>query len=195
MQDLVTGFVVGALGWTLLEYIIHYPLGHLPKGKTLISSEHLKHHKDVLYFTPTLMKIRGAVPLLLLLGVAAYFLVNLFAAIGFVTAVAIGWTTYEVLHQSIHVRGPRTRYGRWATRHHLYHHFARPNRNHGVTTPIWDFVFRTYDPVERVAIREQDIERVPWLADALRIPEDAPAFVHDYEVRTRAGQGRTGQTG
>jgi hypothetical protein len=30
------------------------------------------------------------------------------AGIGFVTAVALGWSTYEHLHQSIHVNGPRS---------------------------------------------------------------------------------------
>ena len=183
MQNMVVGFMAGAFGWTLLEYIVHYPLGHLPKGKTLVSSEHLKHHKDILYFTPTPMKIRGAVPLLLALGVATYFLVSLTFALGFVGAVALGWTTYEVLHQSIHVHGPRTWYSRWATRHHFYHHFMKPNRNHGVTTPLWDFIFGTYDRVERVTIRERDVARVPWLDKALQDPAETPAFLRDYEVR------------
>lgn len=181
----LAGFVLGLLAWTLLEYIIHYWLGHLPKGRTLISSEHLKHHADILYFTPVPTKIRGAVPVLLLLGVVSGLVAGVAAGIGFVAAVAVGWTTYEVLHQSIHVRGPQTRYGRWAARHHLYHHFVRPNRNHGVTTPIWDILLRTHDRVERVSIRERDIETVPWLAEALRNPEQAPAFLGDYEVRQR----------
>jgi hypothetical protein len=81
------------------------------------------------------------------------------------------------------VRGPRTAYGRWATRHHLYHHFAKPNKNHGVTTPLWDFIFGTYDAPKRMTIRERDVQRVPWLAEALAKGENAPEFVKDYEVR------------
>ncbi len=182
-MNAILGFVSGVLGWTLMEYIIHYPLGHLPKGRTLISSEHLRHHKDILYFSPVPLKIRGAVPVLAILGGVAGFLVDGWFAGGFLVSISIGWTTYEYLHQSIHVRGPRTAYGRWATKHHLYHHFSRPNRNHGVTTPIWDFVFGTLDRVDRVSIRERDVASVPWLAEALRDPEHAPPFVQDYEVR------------
>ncbi len=181
--EAIAGFVSGVFGWTLLEYIIHYPLGHLPKGKTLISSEHLKHHKDILYFSPVRLKIRGAVPLLLLLGVGAFYLVGKGFAIGFVSAVAIGWTTYEVLHQSIHVRGPTNWYGRWAAKNHLHHHFVKPNRNHGVTTPIWDYIFGTHEEIERIAIRERDIATVPWLADAFSVPDQAPPFTKDYEIR------------
>lgn len=183
LYQALTGLLIGLASWTLLEYIIHYPLGHLPKGKTLISSEHLKHHKDILYFTPRPTKLRGAAPLLLILGGALTWLFGAFFAAGFTVAISAGWITYEYLHQSIHVRGPRTAYGRWATKHHLYHHFVKPNRNHGVTTPIWDFIFGTHDRIDKVPIRERDIETVPWLAEALRDPANMPAFVRDYEVR------------
>jgi len=183
LLHVISGFACGVFAWTLLEYIIHYWLGHLPKGKTLISSEHLKHHRDILYFTPTLTKLRGAAPLLIILGAGAALLINAWFAVGFVAAVATGWTTYEILHQSIHVRGPTTVYGRWATKNHLYHHFMRPNRNHGVTTPIWDYIFRTHDAVDRVSIRERDAETVPWLVTAFRDKDSAPAFASDYHIR------------
>lgn len=183
LQQALIGLIVGLLGWTLLEYIIHYPLGHLPKGKTLISSEHLKHHKDILYFSPIPLKIRGAIPLLLLLGIGSGWLIGTGFAVGFTAAIATGWTTYEYLHQSIHVRGPTTAYGRWATKNHLYHHFVKPNRNHGVTTPIWDYVFRTHEDIERITIRERDVASVPWLAEAFQDLEHAPPFVKDYELR------------
>ncbi len=179
------GVVSGLFGWTLLEYIIHYPLGHLPKGKTLVSSEHLKHHKDILYFSPRPLKIRGAVPVLAIVGLVAGYLAGVPFAVGFLLSVAAGWVTYEVLHQSIHVNGPRNWYSRWASKHHLYHHFMKPNRNHGVTTPLWDIIFGTHERVARVSIRERDIAAVPWLAEALAMGDDAPEFVRDYEKRTK----------
>ncbi len=183
-MNFFAGLIAGLLGWTLLEYIIHYWLGHLPKGKTLISSEHLKHHKDILYFTPVPTKIRGAVPLLAILGVATGVPLGVAFAVGFVAAVAAGWTTYEVLHQSIHVRGPTTAYGRWAARNHLAHHFMNPNRNHGVTTPIWDFIFGTHTRVEKVSIRERDVATVPWLAQSFGDATNPPGFREDYEIRS-----------
>jgi sterol desaturase/sphingolipid hydroxylase (fatty acid hydroxylase superfamily) len=181
MATFLTSFAAGLFGWTLLEYAIHYWLGHLPKGRILISSEHLAHHRDILYFTPLRMKIRGAVPVLAALLLVVGGTCGLTAGLGFVAAVALGWTVYERLHQSIHVHGPRNAYSRWAARHHLSHHFGLPNANHGVTTPIWDVVFGTYVPVRRVQVAKRFQASVPWLAAADVAGREAPAFLADYE--------------
>ena len=182
MISFIAGFVAGLAGWTLLEYVIHYWLGHLPKGRILISSEHLKHHGDILYFTPLRLKIRGAVPVLAVLLLIVGGACGLPAGLGFVAAVSLGWTTYESLHQSIHVNGPRGAYSRWAARHHLSHHFGRPNSNHGVTTPIWDLVFRTYAPVRCVRVPKRFLASVPWLASAFDGETERQEVLSDYEL-------------
>ena len=182
MFSVVLGFVAGLAAWTFLEYVIHFWLGHLPKGKILISSEHLKHHADILYFTPLRLKVRGAVPVLSALLIIASALFGLAVGLGFVSAVAAGWTTYEWLHQSIHVNGPTNWYSRWAAQHHLYHHFARPNRNYGVTTPIWDIILRTYERAPRVRIGRRHLASIPWMAAGLEAGPARPAFMADYEL-------------
>lgn len=182
MTSFAIGFVGGLAGWTLLEYAIHYWLGHLSKGRILISSEHLRHHGDILYFTPLPMKVLGALPVLALLFVAVGAVCGLRAGLGCVVAVSLGWAAYEWLHLSIHVHGPRTAYGRWAARHHLSHHFNRPPANHGVTTPIWDVVFRTHAPVGRVRIPKRSLPSVPWLAAAVEENTRGQDFLADYEV-------------
>ena len=52
MLAFFTSFLLSLLAWTLLEYGIHAGLGHLRHGRLLVTSEHRKHHKDILYFTP-----------------------------------------------------------------------------------------------------------------------------------------------
>lgn len=182
MTSFVASFAAGLVGWTLMEYIIHSWLGHLPKGRILISSEHLKHHSNILYFTPLRLKIRGAVPVLAVLLLIVGGTCGLPAGLGFVAAVSLGWTTYEWLHQSIHVNGPRSAYGRWAARYHLSHHFGRPNSNHGVTTPIWDLVFRTYAPVQCVRVPKKFHASVPWLAAAGDGKNNRYRVLSDYEL-------------
>ena len=182
MTSFMVSFVAGLAGWTLLEYAIHFWLGHLPRGRILISSEHLKHHSDILYFTPLRLKIRGAVPVLAVLLLVVGSTCGLPAGFGFVAAVSLGWSTYEWLHQSIHVNGPRGAYSRWAARHHLSHHFNRPGSNHGVTTPIWDLVFRTYAPVQRVHVPKRSCASVPWLASAFEGSTGRHEFLSDYEL-------------
>jgi sterol desaturase/sphingolipid hydroxylase (fatty acid hydroxylase superfamily) len=164
LARVATGFGAGLLAWTLLEYAIHSWLGHLPKGRILISAEHLKHHRDMLYFTPLPTKVRGAVPVLGVLFVLAAAACGLAGACGFVAALALGWVAYERLHRSIHVDGPRGPYTRWAVRHHLHHHASRPDVNHGVTTPLWDLVFGTYVPTPQLHVPERLRPSVPWLS-------------------------------
>ena len=55
-------------------------------------------------------------------------------------------------------------YGRWARRHHFYHHFINAKMNHGVTTPIWDLVFGTYRKAD-VVIEVPSKLAMPWLKD------------------------------
>jgi sterol desaturase/sphingolipid hydroxylase (fatty acid hydroxylase superfamily) len=182
MMSFAIGFAGGLAGWTLLEYAIHYWLGHLTRGRILISAEHFRHHRDIRYFTPLRLKIQGAIPVLLVLMLVVGGVFGAAAGLGCVAAVALGWTTYESLHQSIHVNGPRGTYGRWAARHHLSHHFNRPNRNHGVTTPLWDVVFRTYEPVRRVRVPRRSLASVPWLAAAVAGGAARDDFLADYDV-------------
>jgi sterol desaturase/sphingolipid hydroxylase (fatty acid hydroxylase superfamily) len=35
------------------------------------------------------------------------------------------------------------RIGRFLRQHHMAHHYTKPDRNFGVSSPLWDLVFRT----------------------------------------------------
>lgn len=181
MNAFVAGFFGGLLGWTLLEYVIHAWLGHLPKGRILTSREHLAHHADILYFTPLALKVQGAIPVLAIVSAGVSVACGLPAGLGATIGVAAGWSTYEVVHQSIHVNGPRSAWSRWAARHHLEHHFRSPRANHGVTTPIWDLLLGTHVPVRRVKVPARAVKSLPWLEQALA-EGSRPGFLADYEV-------------
>src|ERR1035441_10491230 len=79
----------------------------------------------------------------------------------------IGWVVayfvYEWIHAANHLWEPRTTYGRWARRSHFHHHFGAPLRNHGVTTPLWDKVFGTYDNPAQVTVPRR--MAMVWLLD------------------------------
>ena len=174
----LAGLVAGAGTWTFLEYVIHAWLGHLPRGKTHVSAEHLAHHRDILYFVPLATKLAGAVPVLSIATGLAYAAMDLTFALSFLLALTAGWWSYEWLHQEIHVRAPKGRYALWATRHHLAHHFTHPAKNHGVTTPLWDFVFGTYVRVDKVRVPPAQRARIPWLANGA-----VPDFIELGESR------------
>ena len=77
---------------------------------------------------------------------------------------------------------PRRRVCRWRRKNHFAHHFADPRLAHGVTTPVWDSVFRTRLEVAKVRVPRRLAMR--WLVDDGGELIDAYAF--DYTLVGRA---------
>lgn len=156
--------LAGVMTWSIAEYLIHRFVGHDAKSQTAFAKEHRGHHADTRYFAPTIKKVEAAVVVggaltLIASAVVGWSLGAAYAA-GFVAFYAF----YEVLHRRIHTHAPIGAYGRWARRHHLYHHYQSPRLNHGVTSPVWDWVFRTWARPEVVRIPAS--QSVVWLHDA-----------------------------
>jgi sterol desaturase/sphingolipid hydroxylase (fatty acid hydroxylase superfamily) len=175
-------FALGVLGWTLAEYAMHRWLAHVARGRNDFSREHLRHHARRLYFTPTRRKVAAAVPALAVVGALAALLAGPPAGLAFTAGFGAMYVAYEVMHRRIHTHPPRGPYGRWMRRHHLHHHFGDPWSNHGVTSPLWDVVFRTRRRPGTIGVPRH--LAMPWLVDAdgaLR-PEHAP----DYALGRRA---------
>lgn len=164
-------FLLGVLSWTLAEYVLHRGLGHRAGARNPFSLEHLKHHATMDYFAPTWKKSIIALVILSLSAVVA----GLAFAIGF----AAMYSAYELVHRRLHTHAPLTRYGRWARRHHLHHHFTRARLNHGVTTPIWDFVFRTLEVPQVVRVPRRNA--LPWMLDGAG--KLRAQFYADYVLR------------
>lgn len=173
----ILAFVLGALGWTLTEYILHRGWGHKGGSKNIFSVEHLRHHADVMYFAPPWKKFVGALAALALISPP---LVWFLGTVGFVgaTGYIVMYLIYEVIHKRLHTHAPLTSYGRWARRHHLYHHYKRPQLNHGVTSPIWDFVFRTLEVPAKIRVPRRNA--LPWMLD--EHGDLFPQFSDDFEI-------------
>lgn len=161
----VTGAaLLGALGWSLSEYWIHRELGHNPKRlKNPFGREHLAHHGKGDYFAPNWKKGGAALAASAILIGPAVLIAGPLLGTAFVIGYAGFYLYYELLHRLEHVFEGLGRYGRWARRHHFYHHFHNPRANHGVTSPIWDHVFGTYVEPDIVCVPEKLAMR--WLVD------------------------------
>jgi 4-hydroxysphinganine ceramide fatty acyl 2-hydroxylase len=132
----------GALGFTLIEYVTHRWFFHAPRRFT--ATIHRAHHERpgeptaLPCFSSAVAALMGSWMLSPVLGeVGTYFsLCGLLAA----------YFYYAVLHHLQHrIRGSAVRarwlHDRWMA--HAVHH-GRPNMNFGVTTSLWDRVFRTH---------------------------------------------------
>jgi len=157
--------LLGALAWTLLEYALHRWLGHDRRivHKNPFGLEHTAHHSRGHYFAPAWKK--GAAALLVLgsVGPLAVLAVGAPAGIAFTAGLTACYLAYEALHRLLHVWAGVGPYARWARRHHFFHHFHDPQTNHGVTTPLWDWVFGTLRRADVVAVPPK--LAMPWLVD------------------------------
>lgn len=147
----ILAFVIGIIFWTLAEYLLHRFLGHEHKGKNFFKAEHSMHHSVANYFAPAYKKATAALVvssvLLLLFSVVVPFMVSLAFIVGFVGMYGV----YEVTHYRYHSANP-VKALLFLRKHHFYHHFHNPRKNHGVTTRFWDRVFGTFHPVETVRV-------------------------------------------
>lgn len=154
---------LGAFFWTFLEYVIHRFRGHNKNGRGLVRKEHLQHHAQAHYFVQLYKKVPIAVAVLL----ASAFLVSLIGGwvngLAFAGGLAGMYFIYELTHRAFHVREPYIRYGLRMRKHHFYHHFGNPKNNHGVTTALWDRIFKTYESVEQIAVPPKMV--MHWLLE------------------------------
>jgi sterol desaturase/sphingolipid hydroxylase (fatty acid hydroxylase superfamily) len=154
-------FVAGLGLWTLVEYIIHGPLGH--QFPTFVRSLHGVHHKDPhAVFTARAWLPLGAITL----GLLAFF--GLASGMFFYFGLIAGFITYEAMHYRIHFVRPHSRFETNLRLRHLAHHQLAPNSIFGVTSDFWDRVFGT----EPAQPRLEEMERAVWDIPALTGPSN-----------------------
>jgi len=129
---------VGLFFFSFFEYVFHRWIFH---GSIQIMTEgHAAHHQNPLGYDALPFFLPG----LLILGLLGLFslVLPLNYAQLLAGAVAAGYVIYGLSHYLIHHK--RFHYPlsqRWA-RQHMIHHY-HPDRNFGVTSPLWDFLLNT----------------------------------------------------
>ena len=140
-------FALGMFLWTLTEYVMHRFVFHYEPtstwGRQLHFIMHGVHHDYPNDATRLVMPPSVSVPLAFLFyGVfhATFGPERLGPAFaGFVT----GYLCYDMIHYATHhftMRGPIFGY---LKKYHLRHHYQDEGRGYGVSSPLWDHVFRS----------------------------------------------------
>ena len=176
----IISYTIGAIAWTLCEYILHRFIGHSRSPLGSFTKEHRDHHRQGDYFMPILKKVRISLQVIGALALVSSLLINLNSGLAFTFGFASLFLSYEVLHKRAHTHAPLNRYGYWLRRHHFSHHFSAPRKNFGVTTPIWDLIFGTYESFD--SIRLPTKKAMVWLIDQ-ETNEILPQFSSNYQLR------------
>jgi len=139
-------FLLGVLMWTLLEYVVHrYVFHYEPKtraGKMLHFIIHGVHHDYPNDASRLVLPPVISVPMAVLLYFLFTFTFRNYAppiSAGF----AFGYVCYDMIHYATHHFAMRNRVGLWLKQYHLRHHYKEDEAGFGVSSPLWDYVFRT----------------------------------------------------
>lgn len=147
ISAIVQWFFTGLISWSFAEYIMHRFLYHKIKDASydtglqyLFHGIHHKYPRDddrlVLPVVPSLIIAS------LFLGI--FYLIFQESALVFGAGFLIGYLIYITIHWTIHkYTPPKNKFLSWWWNHHNIHHYQQPDRAFGVSSPIWDFIFRT----------------------------------------------------
>jgi dihydroceramide fatty acyl 2-hydroxylase len=139
-------YVLGMFLWSLLEYGAHRgSFHHEPETDGQVAYGYLVHGVHHAY--PDDAR-RWVMPLIVTLPISALIFLAFRLALGSIGEAIFagfihGYLTYDMLHYFIHRGRMPTRLGRFLRQYHLAHHYAKPDAHFGVSSPLWDVVFRT----------------------------------------------------
>jgi sterol desaturase/sphingolipid hydroxylase (fatty acid hydroxylase superfamily) len=146
-------FVLGVVAWSLTEYLLHRFVFHLepdsPWGRRLHFVIHGVHHD----FPHDPMRLVMPPSVSIPLAIAFWFLFRAIAgpawALPSFAGFLLGYLVYDMAHYHMHHHRSKNPLSLALRRYHYRHHFQQSDRGFGVTTPLWDRVFRTTPVVRR----------------------------------------------
>jgi dihydroceramide fatty acyl 2-hydroxylase len=145
--------LAGVLIWTLTEYWLHRLVFHWepdhPLGSRLHFIIHGVHHDHPNDRLRLVMPPAVSLPLAALFLGAFTLIFGTPAAYPIFSGLIIGYLTYDYTHYHLHHHTPRTTLGKRLREQHMRHHFQDHRYGFGVSSPLWDLIFRTL-PRKRV---------------------------------------------
>lgn len=165
----VMWFFIGLLVWTLIEYLLHRYAFHAPHpimdkvheivaglepGEAVVPNMptlrhtmyflfHGVHHEYPSDARRLVMPPVASIPMAFIVWLG-FMLVFGAAARPAFAGTMVGYLIYDTTHFLVHHYSVRTKFGKLVKRHHMRHHFKDPDKDYGVSSPLWDLIFRTF---------------------------------------------------
>jgi 4-hydroxysphinganine ceramide fatty acyl 2-hydroxylase len=157
-EDLAAGsvlgvFALGIAGWSLTEYLLHRFVFHFePDGKwgrRLHFIIHGVHHDFPHDPMRLVMPPSVSIPLAIVFWFGFRALLGPAWALPAFAGFLLGYLIYDMAHYHMHHHRSKNWLSLALRRYHYRHHFQQSDRGFGVTSPVWDRVFRTSPIVRR----------------------------------------------
>jgi sterol desaturase/sphingolipid hydroxylase (fatty acid hydroxylase superfamily) len=147
-------FLCGILLWSLSEYLLHRYVFHWVNdtswGKRVHFLLHGVHHDFPNDATRLVMPLLTSTPFAVIFYSLFYFTVGIRFAEPLWAGFALGYLCYDGTHYAVHHFKQTSRIGKFLKRHHMLHHHADHSGGFGVSSPLWDIVFRTMPSVKKL---------------------------------------------
>ncbi len=146
------GLLIGLFLWTLAEYTLHRFLFHhkptSPRQERIFFLFHGVHHAQPQVKTRLVMPLPVSIPMAVLFYGLYYLIVGVVLrapawVAPLMAGFLIGYLVYDLTHYATHHFPMRSGYAKYIKRYHMQHHYKDPNTRFGVSSPVWDWVFRT----------------------------------------------------
>ncbi|HEY4013628.1 MAG TPA: sterol desaturase family protein [Polyangiaceae bacterium] len=138
---------MGLFTWTIAEYVLHRYVFHWTNdtawGKRIHFLLHGVHHDFPNDKDRLVMPLPTSIPLAVIFFTLFSVTMGHAWAEPFFAGFVVGYLFYDGTHYYVHHFVPTTRWGKFLRRHHLTHHHADHHGGFGVSSPLWDIVFRS----------------------------------------------------
>lgn len=140
-------FILGLFVWTFAEYFMHRIVFHYqPKskiGKRIHWIMHGVHHdypqdSKRLVLPPSL-----SIPFASIFFLLYYSFIPLPELFPFFSGFLLGYLFYDIGHYAMHHFSFKNSIFKKIKLYHMKHHYVEPDAGYGVSSPLWDIVFRT----------------------------------------------------
>lgn len=151
-HDLLSGgtiagvFAIGLLLFTLIEYLVHRYLFHMVTDTKL--KEKIQYLAHGVHHDFPRDKTRLAMPpvISVLIVMVLFFTFRLLLGdlvFAFLPGFITGYSAYLGVHYMVHAYQPPKNAFKVLWINHGIHHYKDPERAFGVSSPLWDYIFRT----------------------------------------------------
>lgn len=145
--DIFAWFMLGLLGWTLVEYVMHRFIFHFHPtsdwGKKLHFIFHGIHHDYPCDRLRLVLPPSVSIPLATGFYYLWKFLIPSPGLYAYFSAFILGYLVYDMFHYAIHHLDVKGKLWNQLKTHHLKHHYVDPEKGFGVSSPLWDYLVRS----------------------------------------------------
>ena len=145
----IVGLVIfGLFIWTITEYLLHRFVFHWELkgeiGARIHFIFHGVHHDYPSDSRRLVMPPSVSIPLATFFFFLFQFLIGNVFVLPFFAGFLTGYLFYDITHYAVHHFNMHSKFWLAIKNHHIKHHYQDPDKGYGVSSPFWDYIFRTH---------------------------------------------------